>query len=87
MTLAGFEPKIPASERSHTHALHRGATEFGRILIDHIINANLLNGPFILICVLLRNGGSTVLIEAGSHLGYRSLDTRKQTLEFKIFLS
>jgi hypothetical protein len=29
MPLAGFEPVIPASERPHTHALHRAATEIG----------------------------------------------------------
>jgi len=85
MPLAGFEPKMPASERSHTYALHRAATQFGRILTDRTVNVNLLNGPFIPIYVLLRNSGSTVLIGAGSHLGHRSHDTGKQNLEFENF--
>jgi hypothetical protein len=46
----------------------------------------LMNGRFILIYVLLRIGGSIVLIEAESHLGYRSHETGKQNLEFKILV-
>jgi hypothetical protein len=33
MPSAGFEPKIPASERPQTHALDRAATAIGEVLM------------------------------------------------------
>ena len=46
MPPAGLEPKIPASERPQTHALHRAATGTGEVLLYNIVIKSTLTYTF-----------------------------------------
>jgi hypothetical protein len=41
MFLAGFEPTIPASERPHTHALNRTASD-SRLALNNFLGIQIL---------------------------------------------